>query len=339
MRLRVTRGAGLELEGAPFSIDAGRIQPLGIVSHAHTDHAARHKKIICTPETALLLGQRWQTLSIRALPYKQTMTHEGYRITLYPAGHILGSAMILVEHKGARILYTGDFRTAKGPLLPGARPVHCDILVTEATFGRPEYKFPALGRVTKMIRAFVDAARASGNTPVLTGYATGKAQELVAILGDYRETIWVHPKIAATCDIYRKAGIELPDVKVPSAGAPKGSLVVMPPNFARTEWREQLIRPRVCFCSGWAVDGRAGGWYKCDQMLPLSDHADCESLVKFALASGAETIYTTHGFQSELAELLRAEGINAAPVPAEFSDPPTLDSVEFTADTLDLFSR
>lgn len=339
MRVRVTRKAGLELEGAPFSIDAGCVQSLGLISHAHTDHTARHKKIICTPETALLLGLRWKRLTVRALPYRQTLTHEDYKITLFPAGHILGSAMILVEHKGTRVLYTGDFRTTKGPLLPGARPVHCDILVTEATFGRPEYKFPTLARVTKMIHAFVDAARASGNTPVLTGYATGKAQELVAILKEYRETIWVHPKIAATCDIYRKAGIELPDVKIPSAGAPKGSLVVMPPNFARTEWRERLTRPRVCFCTGWAIDGRAAGWNACDQMIPLSDHADCESLIKFATATGAQTIYVTHGFELELAEILRAEGINAAPAPPEFSNPPELDQVEFTTETLDLFSR
>jgi len=338
VRLRVTRTAGIEIEGAPFCIDSSRVQELGIITHAHTDHTARHKKTICTPETALLLGERWKRLNIRAVPYGQHVKLGDYRVTLHRAGHILGSAMVLVEHKGTRLLYTGDLRTAKSHLFAGAKPVACDILLTEATFGRPEFKFPATARVTKMIHAFIEAARATKNTPVLTGYALGKAQELVALLAGFHETVWVHPKIAAFCEIYRRAGIKLPEYKIPTAGAPAGALVVMPPNFARTEWREKVVRPRVCFCSGWALDRRAGGWYSCDQAIPLSDHADCESLVQFAHATGAAAIYTLHGFASEFADLLRGQGKNALSAPAEFDDARSTDSVEFSTETLDLFS-
>jgi putative mRNA 3-end processing factor len=336
MRIRHTRADGFEIEGWPVRIDAGRRQQVGLVTHAHTDHAARHEHIICTPETALLLGARWKRLTARAVPLGQSVSLEGARVTLLPAGHILGSAMVQVEMGERRILFTGDFRTEASALLEGAGPVNCDVLVMESTFGRREYRFPDAGRVRQLISGFVDAARASSYTPVLTGYSLGKAQELVALLGSYHETVWVHPRIAEFCALYRQAGVKLPDVQVPGAGAPPGSLVVMPPDFQRTEWREQIVRPRVCFCSGWALGG-PGGHYAADQMIPLSDHADCASLVAFATATGASRVYTMHGFAAELAELLRQEGMDASPLPRHWQDVRASDDVRYTAETLDLF--
>lgn len=336
MRLRFTRSDGLEIAGVPLAIDAGRAQEVGVVSHAHTDHAARHRRIIATPATSLLLGERWKRLTVRAVPLNQPVNLEGARLTLLNSGHILGSAMVLVEHEGTRLLYTGDLRTTDSLLFEGARPVACDILVTEATFGRPEYRFPPPDRVRQLLRAFVEAARSSGYTPVLTGYALGKAQELVAMLGEYRETVWVHPKIARYCDLYRKAGVDLPAVEIPSAGAPAGALVVMPPNFARTEWRAQVSKPRTCFCSGWAL-GQGGGWHAADQMVPFSDHADCNGLLDFAIATGARKVYTMHGFAGELAELLRARGVDAQMAPLQWVSGLEAAVPQFSTETLDLF--
>lgn len=336
MRIRHTRSDGFQIEGWPVCVDAGRRQTLGIVTHAHTDHAAHHEKIICTPETALLLGARWKRLVLRAVPYGQGVQLEGARATLLPAGHILGSAMVLLEFGDRRILFTGDLRTGPSAFLDGAVTVPCDILVVESTFGRREYRFPELPRVRQLIAGFVDAARASSYTPVLTGYSLGKAQELVALLAGYHETVWAHPKIAEYCALYRQAGVKLPDVEVPSAGAPPGALVVMPPDFERTEWRERISRPRVCFCSGWAQGG-PGGHYSCDQMIPLSDHADCASLLDFAKATGAARVYTMHGFAAELAALMCQEGMDATPLPRTWQDVRATDDVGFTAETLDLF--
>lgn len=336
MRIRHTRTEGFELEGWPVRIDAGRRQEIGIVTHAHTDHAARHGHIICTPETALLLGARWKRLTVRAVPFGQTVSLEGARVTLLPAGHILGSAMVLIETGGRRILFTGDLRTESSALLDGAASVPCDVLVTESTFGRREYRFPDGARVRQLVTGFVDAARASSYTPVLTGYSLGKAQELVALLAGYHETVWVHPKIAEYCSLYRQAGVKLPEIEVPQAGAPPGSLVVMPPDFQRSEWCERIPRSRVCFCSGWALGG-PGGHYAADQMIPLSDHADCASLVSFAKATGASRVYTLHGFAAELADLLRQEGMEAAPLDPHWHEVNASDDVRYTAETLDLF--
>jgi len=246
--------------------------------------------------------------------------------------------MVLVEWSGKRLLFTGDMRSHDSVLMEGARPVDCDILVTESTFGRPEYVFPDEKRIRKLIHGFVDAARASSLTPVLTGYSLGKAQEIIALLSDYHETIWVHPKIAAFCDIYRRSGVEIADVEVPSAGAPVGALVVMPPNFYRTEWGEQILKPRVCFCSGWAQGDGRGSYYRCDQMIPLSDHDDCSSLRNFARECGATRVYTMHGFASELGELLGEDGIDASPVPEVWSDIEPSAMPEYTTETLDLFN-
>jgi putative mRNA 3-end processing factor len=337
VRIRFTPGDGLEIAGVPFTMDAGHVRPVGVVSHAHTDHAARHKKIIATPETALLLGERWKRLTVRAIPFDQPVGFEGTRLTLLGSGHILGAAMVLVEYEATRLLYTGDLRTTDSLLFTGARPVACDILVTEATFGRPEYNFPPIERVRQLLRAFVEAARASGYTPVLTGYALGKAQELVALLGEYRETVWVHPKIARYCELYRKAGIDLPPVEVPSAGAPAGALVVMPPNFGRTEWRDRITKPRTCFCSGWAQGKGHGGWHAADQMVPFSDHADCKGLIDFALATGARKVYTLHGFAGELAEGLRARGMDAQMAPLQWDSGLSSTAPQFSTESLDLF--
>ena len=336
MRVRHTRTDGFEIEGWPVKLDASRRQPIGLVTHAHTDHAARHEHTICTPETALLLGARWKRLTTRAVPVGQSITLEGARVTLLSAGHILGSAMALVEFAGRRLLFTGDMRTTDGTISTGAAPVECDVLVMESTFGRREYRFPDSARVHKLITGFVDAARASSYTPVLTGYSLGKAQELVAHLSSYHETVWVHPKIAEYCALYRQAGVSLPEVEVPVAGAPPGALVVMTPDFQRSEWRERIARPRVCFCSGWALGG-PGGHYAADQMIPLSDHADCASLVNFAKATGAARVYTMHGFTAELADLLCREGMDASPVPKQWHDVSATEGVRQSAETLDLF--
>jgi len=337
VRLRLTQAAGFEVEGLPFCIDAGRIQPLGIITHAHTDHASRHGSIVCTPETALLLGERWKRLTVRAVPYEQTINLEGARVTLLPAGHILGSAMVLIETGDTRILFTGDFNTRSSPLHAPAGPVHCDVLVMESTFSRPEFVFPDVERNRQMMRAFVDAARASGYTPVLTGYAVGKAQQIVKLLAGYHETIWVHPKIDAFCDIYRRAGIELPETRVPAAGAPPGGLVVMPPNFTRTEWRQRISKPRVCFCSGWALDRGRGSFHRSDQIIPFSDHADARGLAEFAQATCAGKVYTMHGSAPELAEILRGEGLDAQPAPDHWQALRVAEAVQYSAQTLDLF--
>jgi putative mRNA 3-end processing factor len=337
VKLRFSRGDGLELAGVPFTLDAGRTQSAGVVSHAHTDHAARHRHIIATPETALLLGERWKRVTVRAVPFDQAAAFDDTRLTFFGAGHILGSAMTLVEHEGTRLLYTGDLRTSDSLLFRGAQPVACDTLVIEATFGRPEYRFPPFERVRQLVRGFVEAARASGYTPVLTGYALGKAQELVALLGEYHETVWVHPRIAAFCELYRKAGVALPPVEIPSAGAPAGALVVMPPNFARTEWRARVTKPRVCFCSGWALDRSRGSWHAADQMIPFSDHADCQGLVDFARATGARKVYTLHGFAAELAQMLCGEGMDAQMAPAQWSRADEARTLTYSTETLDLF--
>lgn len=338
MRLRHNSGDGIQIEGVSIPLDAGRVQPTGIVTHAHTDHAAHHKSLVCTPETSLLLSKRWQRFSSRAVPYRKATTIDDVRFTFYPAGHILGSAMVLVEHKGVRILYTGDLRTIDGPLHPGAQPISCDILIIESTFAKPEYVFPTLGRIKQLMKGFVDSARASGYTPVMMGYALGKAQEIVSLLGEYHETIWVHPKIADFCDFYRQAGVKLPAVEIPSAGAPEGALVVMPPGFMRSEWRDQVRRPRTCFCSGWAMAENDSGFVRADQMIPLSDHADLECLVDFARATGAAKVFTIHGFTTELAQRLCAEGMDATAISGLWQSGEAVQSVQYSSETLDLFN-
>jgi putative mRNA 3-end processing factor len=191
----------------------------------------------------------------------------------------------------------------------------CDVLVVESTFGHPRYVFPPKAETLAAVRRFVDDALSDGVTPVLLGYALGKAQEILKVLSDAGYACRVHPVVHAVNKVYEGHGVLFPNVKplLPDEGALPGEVVVCPPHLARSPAMRGVRRRRTAILTGWAIDGSR--FFKgVDAAFPLSDHADFPSLLRYAKATGAGRVFTVHGHEDVLAAALRKEGIRAEPL-------------------------
>ena len=252
-----------------------------------------------------------------ALPvgYRQPFGLGDSTLELFPAGHVLGSAQLRVTRGGVALGYSGDLCLQSTLTAEPAEVVECDVLVLESTFGIPRYVFPEKEEVLLAIRRFVDEVLSDGATPVLLGYALGKAQEILKYLGEAGYPCRAHPVVHAVNRVYEAQGVSLPNVALLGPEGPaRGEVVVAPPHLARTSPILRIPNRRTAVLTGWAIDGRRG-FRGADAAFPLSDHADFPSLMRYAKASGARRVLTVHGFARELAAAhLRREGIRAEPL-------------------------
>ncbi|MFM8469723.1 MAG: MBL fold metallo-hydrolase RNA specificity domain-containing protein [Limisphaerales bacterium] len=290
-----------------------------VVTHAHSDHIARHKRVILTDPTARLLRQRLGgAREERVLPFGERAEFSGphgdFALTLLPAGHILGSAMVLVEWSGGSLLYTGDFRLRPSPACERcdftvARG--CDWLVMETTFGRPAYTFPPTAEVVGELLAFCRAALAAGETPVLLGWTLGKAQELLCHLLASGMRVGVHEAVLPLAHIYEQCGVRLGAYEALDITRATERVLVCPPTFAQSAQRAALGPCRLAVATGWAMD--SSGKYRSgvDAAFPVSDHADFPELIEFVRQVRPRRVFTTHGFAADFAATLRDLGFDA----------------------------
>jgi putative mRNA 3-end processing factor len=312
------RKGQLKVAESGLFLDAHRRSACAFVSHAHGDHIARHDRTIATPATVALMRHRLGGRRSRgeALPaaYRKPFGLSGLTLELFPAGHVLGSAQLRVTRNGVALGYSGDLCLEPTLTAEQAEVVECDVLVLESTFGTPRYVFPPKEEVLLRIRRFVDGALSDGATPVLLGYALGKAQEILKYLGEAGYRCRAHPMVHAVNKVYEAHGVALPRVEpLGPEGPSPGDVVVAPPHLARSSSILRIARRRTAILTGWAVDGRRG-FRGVDAAFPLSDHADFPSLVRYARATGASRVLTVHGYARELAAELRREGIRAEPL-------------------------
>ncbi|MBI3180583.1 MAG: MBL fold metallo-hydrolase [Myxococcales bacterium] len=303
--------AGLQLSGSSLWFDARRKTELSFVSHAHSDHLARHERIIATAPTIELMSQRLGKLpGALPAPYNRPFELGPLALELLPAGHILGSAQLRVTRAdGHRVVYTGDISLQPPLTAEPAQLAECDTLVLESTFGHPRYVFPPRAEVLEEVEAWVRRQLERELAPILFCYALGKSQEVIKYLGDRGYRLCAHPATYDTCLVYRSLGVELSVRRFEGELRP-GEVGVFPP-FGRSAALKR-IRPRAtAVLTGWAVDRGAAGRYRADVAFPLSDHADHPALLEYARRSGASEVITHHGFARELAQALRALGISA----------------------------
>jgi putative mRNA 3-end processing factor len=177
--------AGMRVAESPLFLDAKRPRALSFVSHAHSDHIAPHQRVIATAATASLMAAKLKKRT-RALtaPYGQTFDLGALKLSLHPAGHVRGSAQLLVQRDGRRILYTGDLGLGPSLTAEPAEVVPCDVLILEATFGHPRYRLPSRPEALARVDEFIDASFRRGEVPVLMAYALGKGQEVIAHLAN-----------------------------------------------------------------------------------------------------------------------------------------------------------
>jgi putative mRNA 3-end processing factor len=231
---------------------------------------------------------------------------------------VLGSAQIRVTRDGISLGYSGDLCTQPTDAAEPAEVMPCDVLVLESTFGLPRYVFPPKAEVLAAIRRFVDDALSDGATPVLLGYALGKAQEILKHLAERGYRCRAHPLVHGVNRVYEEMGVTFPGVRpLGPEGSERGEVVVCPPHLAGSSSMRGVRRRRTAVLTGWALDG--GRHFRgVDAAFPLSDHADFPSLVAYAKATGAGRIYTIHGQAEAFAAALRREGIRAQPLQEQF---------------------
>jgi len=310
MEIRLKQG--IHLPECELWLDSLKRVPLGVVSHAHSDHAGWHDQTIATPETIALMRVRRPPpvgVIIHELAYWKPFQTSHSRITLIPAGHILGSAQVLVETNEGRLLYTGDFKRRESLTCEQAISVKAETLIMECTFGRARYAFPPLEHVHKEIIEFCARALKAGEIPVLLAYSLGKSQELLAILAQAGIEPVVHESIARMSGVYEHYGVNLGSYAVWDGTNHKGRVMIIPPNARRS--LEQLNNSTRAIVSGWALDSSARYRYGCDEAFALSDHPDHGELIEHVEEVGARQVFTVHGFTEEFARDLRYLGIDA----------------------------
>ncbi len=304
---------GIELPAQNIWLDPWDPKPFAFVSHAHSDHTARHAEVVLSKPTALLMqerlpGQRHE----HALEFGQPAQIRGLNITLLPAGHIFGSAQFFLQTDAESLLYTGDFKLRPGLSSEPAEPRHADTLIMETTFGLPKYRFPPTAEVLAQMVDFCADALADGELPVLLGYSLGKAQEILCALVQAGMQPMLHGAVFRMTEIYRKLRPDFPGGYLRyDAAETAGKVLICPPSANRSAMLTKIKTRRTAVLTGWASDPGAQYRYQVDAAFPLSDHADYPDLIRCVELVQPRRVLTLHGFASAFARDLRSRGIEA----------------------------
>lgn len=318
LEIQFTR-AGIHLPQLGLWLDARkriRGNERVFISHAHSDHIGPHDNVLLTAATSLFMrtrlpGQRNEQL----LPFRERTEFqfgpEIFHLTALPAGHILGSAMALIEWRDETLLYTGDFKLR--PSLAAEAPEICraQVLITETTFGRPHYQFPEESHVRTQILDFCREALADGATPVLFGYSLGKSQEILRGLADSNLPVMLQRDSRKMTRLYEKLGMTFPVHEPFDPAAAPGKVLIAPPNSLRTLQLHTLGKIRTAAITGWAMDSSCRFRSGTDAAFPLSDHADFDGLLQLIQEVQPAKVFTVHGFAREFAATLRERGVDA----------------------------
>ncbi len=314
---------GIYCRQGDFYIDPWKPVKLAVTTHGHADHVRiGSKAYLCHELTKPILDLRLgQGLKITTLPYLQQISINGVKLSLFPAGHVIGSAQIRLEYKGEICVVSGDYKLENDGLSTPFEPVKCHTFVSESTFGLPVYKWLCQEAIFGKIKDWVSANEDQQKTSVLMAYSLGKAQRLIKGLGAYRP-IFVHSAIDNLNKAFIQAGIDLPETRLIGPEIKKEELqsgiLIVPPALAESKWIKNLLRPATGICSGW-MQVRAGRrWRNADAGFALSDHADWPALLSAVRLSQAEKVFVTHGYTAAFARYLNEIGIEAAEVKTEY---------------------
>ena len=316
--------AGLYCPRGDFHIDPWRRVPRAVITHAHADHArwGCDRYLCAAPGKTVLRTRLGAGAAIDALRYGESLSINGVRVSLHPAGHVLGSAQVRVEHGGVTWVVSGDYKLQPDPTCAPFEPVPCDVFVTESTFGLPVYRWPEPATVAAEIDAWWRANRDAGRTSVILAYALGKAQRLAALVDPTIGPIVGHGAVMKLVEAYRASGVRLPAIdRVPPRARRVGdgrALVIAPPSVLGGSWLRLFGETSVAVASGWmllrGIRRRRGA----DRGFVVSDHADFPGLVAAVEASRARRVLVTHGFTDVFARVLRDRGLDATVLPTRF---------------------
>jgi putative mRNA 3-end processing factor len=308
---------GLYCPAGDFHIDPWRAVPRALITHAHADHARHGSRgyLGAEPGVPLLKRRLGADSAIEGIAYGERRRIGGVQVSFHPAGHVLGSAQIRIEHRGEVWVVSGDYKRDPDPTCAPFEVVPCDTFVTEATFSLPVYVWPGGDTVAREILAWWEANRAEGRPSVLFCYALGKAQRVLAELARLTDrTVLLHGAVTPLVKLYRQSGIRmLPSepVDLRSRRDYAGELVIAPPGAAGTPWMNRFRGGSTGFCSGWMRLRGQRRRRAYDRGFVLSDHADWPGLLRTVEETGAARVLATHGQSDTLVRYLRERGLQA----------------------------
>jgi putative mRNA 3-end processing factor len=317
--------AGLYCAAGDFYVDPWRRVDRAVITHAHADHARPgHGRYLCAaPGKPVLRTRMGGNATIETLRYGETTSLNGVTVSLHPAGHVLGSAQVRVEHRGEVWVVTGDYKLDDDPTCAAFEPVRCDVFVTESTFGLPVYRWPEPSVVASQINAWWRANRDAGRTSVILAYALGKAQRIAASVDSGIGLIVAHGAVMKLVEAYRASGVRLPSIdRVPPRARRVGggrALVIAPPSVLGTPWLKMFGESSVAVASGWMTVRGVRRRRGVEQGFVVSDHADFPGLLSAIEASGATRVLVTHGFSDVLSRYLCERGLDAKPLLTRFT--------------------
>ena len=297
---------GIHLRPADCWIDPSRPVERALVTHGHADHArGGHGQTIATPATRAIMELRYQTREGSVpVEYGETIRLPGgVDATFIPAGHVLGSAQILLEHAGERVVVTGDYKRVPDPTCPPFEVTPCDVFITEATFGLPVFCHPPVAdEIAKLTKALADHPERC----VLVGaYALGKAQRLIAELraAGHLDPIYLHGAMERMCRLYEDFGVDLGELRLVSDHSKeemRGAIVVCPPSALNDRWSRRLPEPITAMASGWMRVRQRARQRMVELPLVISDHADWGELTRTIEEVDPAETWITHGREEAL---------------------------------------
>jgi len=316
---------GLFCEAGGFYVDPWRPVERAVVTHAHSDHARWGcERYLGSREGEQVMRTRLgRNARIRAVGWGEAVDVDGVRVSLHPAGHILGSAQVRLEYRGEVWVVSGDYKTEPDATCSPWEPVRCHTFVTESTFGLPIYRWPPQAEVFAELNQWWRGNAEAGRASLILGYALGKAQRLIAGLDPSIGPIFTHGAVEKLTQNYRDSGIDLPPTTHVSA-APEGikwagAMIVAPPSADATPWTRKFGPLSNAFASGWMRIRGTRRRRSLDRGFVLSDHVDWPSLIASVEATGADRVWVTHGYTAQVVRWLRDRGYDAHAVETRFT--------------------
>ena len=332
MDLIVQRPEGLYCPPGDFYIDPWRPVGRAIITHAHADHArVGHGHYLAAAPAEGVLRTRLGEINLQLLPYGERIVQNGVTVSLHPAGHVLGSAQVRLEHGGQVWVASGDYKVAPDRTCAPFEPVKCDVFITESTFGLPIYRWRDDEEIFADINAWWASNADKGQASVLACYSFGKAQRILSGLDASIGSIVVHGAVEPLNRAYREAGVALPATRLVTEVDDKADLrramVLCPPSAVASTWLRRFGDTSTAFASGWMQlrGARRRGGY--DRGFVLSDHADWPGLMSAIGATGAQRVIVTHGSIPVMVRYLTEQGLQAEAFQTEYGDDAAEESV------------
>jgi len=295
---------GIYVRPADAWVDPGQPRPRALVTHGHADHArGGHGEVWATAETLAIMECRYGPQQGRPLAYGETVRLGEVEIGLVPAGHVLGSAQIVMDYRGERVVVSGDYKRRPDPTCAPFEPVPCDIFISEATFGLPVFRHPD---TASEIDRLLDRLHANPDRCVLVGaYALGKAQRVIMELRrrGHHDPVYIHGALQRLCDLYERHGVTLGDVRLATGEdkeALRGRIILCPPGALNDRWSRRLPDPITAMASGWMRIRQRARQRNVELPLILSDHADWDELTATIRELAPKEVWVTHGREDAL---------------------------------------